>query len=86
MPHYYFHTRNGSTIIDRTGADFVDDDAACSEAMKAFGEFIRYGTPDVRCTDAFALVIQEGSGRFIACLTATSSKQPPPDWPWRATP
>lgn len=86
MPRYYFHTRNGATILDHAGADFVDDDAACSEALRAFGEFIRHGTPDVRCSDEFAMAVQEGSGRFIACLTATSSSDPPSDWPWRVTP
>lgn len=46
MPHYYFHTADGTRDVDRTGVELVDDAAARREAIR-FGGAVMNEQPDV---------------------------------------
>lgn len=86
MPRYFFHTRDGVPVLDDTGAEFADDAAARTEALRALGEFLRYGEPDVWRSGALTLVVQDQAGRLVVVLSATVSTAFPADWPWVRTP
>lgn len=41
MPHYFFHTADGTHDIDREGVELADDTAARAEAIRFAGAVMR---------------------------------------------
>jgi hypothetical protein len=41
MPRYFFHMRDGSTVLDAEGTELPDLKAARDEAIRACGEMLR---------------------------------------------
>ena len=67
MPHYYFHIREGQSLVpDDEGADWPDLHAAAAAACAAAKELVIDAIRSDRAVDGRAIELADGSGRVFA--------------------
>jgi len=80
---YHFHTEDGRTYPDDEGAELPDLAAACIEASKVLGEFLKEKPRELWEHDCLSLRVADGAGLTLFTLNlsvtmsaATSGRHP----------
>jgi hypothetical protein len=48
MPHYYFDIKDGHRLVDSSGLDFKNDDAAIARRRLSLSEFLSINQQSIR--------------------------------------
>jgi hypothetical protein len=81
MARYFFHMRDGETILDREGIELANLDAVREEALRACGEMLRDIPEAIHNGEPFRLWVTDkpcGRGHTLFAVTvATKSGRLP---------
>jgi hypothetical protein len=75
MTRYFFHVKDGTTVLDAEGFEFPTLKAAREEAIRACGDMLRDLPSTVTNGDPFRLWVTDqpsGHGNTIFTLTVTA--------------
>lgn len=77
MQRYFFHTHNGSIVIDHEGAELPGPDEARSQAIDAVSEMLKVRAADFWKDEDWTMQVKDALGRTVCTIMLSGARGEP---------